>query len=463
MSSIIRRMDRATIIKWLICIVLTVICLVIPEQSFYNYKVKCFLAVTVFALALSAMELVPNLVVAIIMPALWVFVGVAPIELVMSSWTNSTIIMLVGAYFMAASLENCGLMKRLAFMLMCKVKGSYFGLLLSVLLVSILINILTFGSAYVLMPGLVLGLCLSLNGMKKNIGAGLSAALMLGCATSHAYTYQAPAWGVITSMGSDWLSSSSVTPVTIILHNWPLFVISLLLLWIAYKMYKPEEPIGDVSYFEDHLKAMGKMSVDEKWNAIILCLLLLYTCTVTWTGLDLNLGFALVPFLLYLPFVQGATEKTIDKTNLQILFFVASCMAIGTVATDLGLGDELSKLCLTFLGDNDNPIIILAVVFGIVFLLNFLMTPMAIWSLLTIPLLTIVTQLGYPALPFAYAINACAEAIILPYEYVPYLIIFSFGMMKVKDFFVFNLIRSIVVMAGICVVMTGYWHLIGLM
>lgn len=81
---------------------------------------------------------------------------------------------------------------------------------------------------------------------------------------------------------------------------------------------------------------------------------------------------------------------------------------------------------------------------------------MAIWSLLTIPLLTIVTQLGYPALPFAYAINACAEAIILPYEYVPYLIIFSFGMMKVKDFFVFNLIRSIVVMVGICVVMTGY-------
>lgn len=298
---------------------------------------------------------------------------------------------------------------------------------------------------------------------EKNIGAGLSAALMLGCATSHAYTYQAPAWGVITSMGADWLSSSSVTPVTIILHNWPLFVISLLLLWIAYKMYKPEEPIGDVSYFEDHLKAMGKMTVDEKWNAIILGLLLLYTCTVTWTGLDLNLGFALVPFLLYLPFVQGATEKTIDKTNLQILFFVASCMAIGTVATDLGMGDELSKLCLTFLGDNDNPIIILAVVFGIVFLLNFLMTPMAIWSLLTIPLLTIVTQLGYPALPFAYAINACAEAIILPYEYVPYLIIFSFGMMKVKDFFVFNVIRSIVVMAGICVVMTGYWHLIGLM
>lgn len=167
MSSTIRRMDKETIIKWLICIVLTVICLVIPEQGFYNYKVKCFLAVTVFALALSAMELVPNFVVAIIMPALWVFVGVAPIELVMSSWTNSTIIMLVGAYFMAASLENCGLMKRLAFMLMCKVKGSYFGLLLSVLLVSILINILTFGSAYVLMPGLVLGLCLSLNGMKK--------------------------------------------------------------------------------------------------------------------------------------------------------------------------------------------------------------------------------------------------------------------------------------------------------
>lgn len=137
-------------------------------------------------------------------------------------------------------------------------------------------------------------------------------------------------------------------------------------------------------------------------------------------------------------------------------------MAIGTVATQLGLAEVLSELCLTLLNGNTNSMAIMAVVFAIVFLLNFLMTPMAIWSLLTVPLLSMAVNLGYNPVPFAYAVNACAEAILLPYEYVPYLVIYGFGLMRFKDFFVFNLVRSILVLGGIVVIMTGYWHLIGL-
>ena len=192
-------------------------------------------------------------------------------------------------------------------------------------------------------------------------------------------------------------------------------------------------------------------------------MLLLYSFTVNLTGLDLNYGFALIPFALFLPFINGATQQTVEKVNFEMLFFVAACMAIGTVATNMGLGDAIAEACLKALGGNTSPMLIIAIIFGIVFILNFLMTPMAIWSLITIPLLTMVTNLGFSALPFAYAINACAEAIIMPYEYVPYLVIFSFGMISMKDFVVFNIVRSIVVLLGIVVVLTGYWHLIGLM
>lgn len=188
-----------------------------------------------------------------------------------------------------------------------------------------------------------------------------------------------------------------------------------------------------------------------------------FTVTVNLTGLDLNYGFALIPFALFLPFLNGATQKTIEKTNFEMLFFVAACMAIGTVATSMGLGDAIAEACMTLLNGNTNPMLIIGIIFFIVFILNFLMTPMAIWSLITIPLLTLVTNLGYSALPFAYAINACAEAIIMPYEYVPYLVIFSFGMISMKDFVVFNIVRSIVVLLSIVVILTGYWHLIGLL
>ena len=454
---------RSLGIQWGVSLLLTLACYVIPEQGIYTHQVKLFLTITVFSLALAAFELVPNLVVAVVMSGFWIVAGVADIATVMSSWTTPTMLMLIGAFFISASLEDSGLLKRVAFYLMCKVKGNYFALLMSLMVVSILLNILTFGNAYVIMPPLALGLCISLNGMKKKLGAGIAAAVMLGCATSHAYTYHVAAWGVISQLGAPFLGDDVVTPFSIIIHNWPLFIISVILLWVVSKWYKPEEDLGDIAYFRQHLAKMGPISRREKANAVVLGVLLLYSFTVNLTGLDLNYGFALIPFALFLPFINGATQQTVEKVNFEMLFFVAACMAIGTVATQLGLAEELANLCMTLLHGNDNIIVVLTVVFAVVFILNFLMTPMAIWSILTVPLLSIAVNMGYNPLPFAYAVNAVAEAILLPYEYVPYLVIYGFGLMKFKDFLVFNAIRSVLVLAGVVLVLTGYWHIIGLL
>ena len=456
------KVGKSTYIKWAVCIILTAIFLFIPEEGFYNHQVKLFFAITVFCLALSAFEIVPDFGVAILLPSLWVFFGVTDAATAMSSWTSTTMLMIAGAFFMAASLEHCGLLKRVAFYMMCKVKGNYFFLMLALMVVGVVMNIMTFGAAFVIVPAMAVGLCASLNKMGTKFAAGLGAACILGCATAHSYTYMAASWGVINTVGAEYLGDNPVTPLSMMLHNFPLFFISIGILFIAYLMYRPKEDMGDISYFKEQLDAMGKMTRWEKVNAIVLGVLIIYVFSVQWTGLPMEIGFAVIPFFLYLPCLNGAVDKTVDKTNFKTLFFIASCMAIGTVATSLGLAEVLSNVCVSLLNGNNNSMVIMAVVFGIVFLMNFLMTPMAIWSLLTVPLLSMAVNLGYSPLPFAYAINACAEAILLPYEYVPYLVIYGFGLMKFKDFLVFNAIRSVLVLGGIVVIMTGYWHLIGL-
>ena len=102
-------------------------------------------------------------------------------------------------------------------------------------------------------------------------------------------------------------------------------------------------------------------------------------------------------------------------------------------------------------------------VFGAVFGLNFLMTPMAIFVLITEPMLSLGTAMGYSPIPILYAINACAEAIILPYEYVPYLIIYGFGMMTMKDFIKFSVLRSSIFFAGFLLLLVPYWLVMGLL
>ena len=67
------------------------------------------------------------------------------------------------------------------------------------------------------------------------------------------------------------------------------------------------------------------------------------------------------------------------------------------------------------------------------------------------------------AVPFAYAVNACSEAIIFPYEYVPYLVVYAFGMISMKDFIKYNIMRSAIFFVGFLLVLVPYWMLIGLL
>ena len=167
--------------------------------------------------------------------------------------------------------------------------------------------------------------------------------------------------------------------------------------------------------------------------------------------------------MVYLPFLEGADSDTVKKMNMTTVFFIATCMSIGTVATSLGLGDAIAGLCKTLLGNSTSPFLLMGIIFAVVFFLNLLMTPMAIYALLIAPVCMLVVDLGFSAIPFAYAINACSEAILFPYEYTPYLILFSFGMMSMKDFIKFNTMRSIVFFIGYMIVLVPYWLLIGLL
>ena len=91
------------------------------------------------------------------------------------------------------------------------------------------------------------------------------------------------------------------------------------------------------------------------------------------------------------------------------------------------------------------------------------MTPTAIFAMISEPMCIVAETLGYSTVPFLLATNACSEAILFPYEYIPYLIVFSFGMMSMKDFIKTNVLRSVLFFAGFLVILIPYWMIIGLL
>lgn len=452
--------NRNNMKKWVAVLILTAICFLIPCEGFYTWQVKLFLAITVTGLSIMAFELLPIIVVAMLMPTLWGSLGVAPAEVVTSPWSGNTMFMLIGALFMAATLEDCGLLKRMAYFLLCKVKGSYTTLLISIFLVSVFLGLCTSGRGYLVMASLCAGLVSSLGGMGTKFGAGVAAAVLLGGCTSHSYTYQPTCWSVLMKQAAEYSDGVIVTPMMLLMHNWPIFLVSLAILFIVIKWYKSDIEINDVDYFQQKFTEMGKVTRREIVNLVMLVVVLTYVFTVGITKLDINWGFAIIPWLVY--FFNGADRKTARLINWDMIFFTSACMGIGSVATYIGLGQVLGDFCMSILGNSTSIFTVFAFVFIVVFGLNFLMTPLAIFAFITGPMIMLGQSVGIDPLPILYSLNACSEAIILPYEYVPYMIVFGFGMMSIKDFMKINIVRSVIFFIGFLGVVIPYWKLIGL-
>lgn len=91
------------------------------------------------------------------------------------------------------------------------------------------------------------------------------------------------------------------------------------------------------------------------------------------------------------------------------------------------------------------------------------MTPFALLAALSAPLTQLSINMGINYLPVWYTLYHSTSLFILPYEYVAYLFMFSFGMMKTKDFIKVYSAKSICLVIFILVIAIPYWKLIGIL
>lgn len=460
------QMTKTDIIKWIVIVLITLATLFIPETETITSQMKMFISITVFFLALTATEVVHILLVSALLPAAYLLFGVATPNVVFSPWLGTTIYMVMGAFVLAVIMQDCGLLERIAYLLMSKIGDAYYKLIISFFLVGIVLMILTFGNGYIIMGALGLGLCMALNFMGTRMAVIIGFACLLGGVASKSYTYTATAYGIIMNMSQGLLTPeiiASITPLKVMFDNFPLFLISFLILLIAAKWYKPKESLlGSKEYFQKKLNALGPIKREEKINCALLVLLIIWLLTTKIHGKSMDYGFMILPYLAFLPFLHSADVKCLQQVNFPMIFFMAACMSIGTVATSLGIAGMVASLFETMI-TSSSPAMIFGALFLLIFMLNFLLTPVAIWGLITAPVITLAINLGMDPIPFVYALLQSAEAIIFPYEYVPYLVFFGFGMMGMKDFLKLNIMRCIIYFLGIVIILVPWWSLIGIL
>ena len=457
------KLDNAAKIKWIITVVVPILILLIPTNDVYTKQMSLFFATTVFGLFLMAFEFYDPLVVSIVMPMSWVFLGVTNAAGAMSGWTNTVMYMVVGAYFLANALDESGLLRRIALWIISKCKGSWFGLLFTIYIAGIVLSLLTFGMAYIIMATLCIGIIKSMDmKMPSKETALIGFACLLGVCTSRCFVYTPVNYSVILVQAQLVDPTLRITAFDVLFHNLPMFVTATIALLVAYKFWKVNATIQSADYFINELTAMGSLTTKEKKTTVFMVLFFALLLTSPWTGLDANLLFALSPWVLLLPGINVATQKSVRGLNWQNIFFIAACMAIGNVAASLGIGAIIAEIATPYMSSVGTTGFFI-IVFAIIFVLNFFMTPLAIWSLMSAPLAEIALASDMSIRAICYCLSACSEAIILPYEYVPYLIVFSFGMMSMKDFIKLNVLRCVIIITGFIMLILPFWRIVGVL
>ena len=265
-------------------------------------------------------------------------------------------------------------------MLMSKVGSSYFSLLFCIYIVGVILTALTMGGAYYVTAAMCLGLIIALDIQNTRMAACIAMACMLGSVTAKCFTYCVTYYAIIAGMAPQIFTDGvNISMVQSIVANWPMFFVCLFSLWVFSKWYKADRPLESKEYFAEQLAALGPWRREEKMNLIILSGILLYMATTTLTGFDISYSLMIGAFLFFFPGINSSPKETLRHISFDMIFFIGACMSIGTVAAYLGFGQLISDYCLPlFAKTNNNTFAIFGVLFAIIFVLNFLMTPMAI-------------------------------------------------------------------------------------
>jgi len=309
------------------------------------------------------------------------------------------------------------------------------------------------------LAALAYGLCKALNLDVGKETAGITMAAAIASLLPGWFIFNAN-YGLLTGLGKGAAGPVNLTWIQYFMNNSASFLFYAFMFWIITKMFKPSVPINAKEYFKVELQKLGKMSFDEKKVIIMSVLLFVFLLTTQYHKIEAGWGFIIFPMLLYFPGLSVATNEDLKNVNYGMAIFTAACMGIGTTAGVLGLGKVVAAVIMPLLAGK-GIMFIFGTVYAMIFGLNFLMTPLAIMSAFTLPLTQIAMSFGINPAAWYMFIQIAIDAIILPYEYVLYLIFFSFGIVKLSDFVKFQAAKTVLTMIFVFVILIPFWRLIG--
>ncbi|MFM9413855.1 SLC13 family permease [Peptococcus simiae] len=453
--------DRRRVISAIVCFILPLFILLIPTGATFTPAIRLFLVITLMGVLCWAVDIVPQGVPAILMPIAYLLFGIAPAPVIFGVWSEPIPWMMLGGLILANVLLSTGLLERVAYRSITFTGGSYTGLLMGLVIAGIIGNILAPGKVAIPMAALTFGICKALDLGKSRASAGIMLGGAMGALLPQQFIYNPVNLSLTVENGQSVTGPINVSWLDYLWYNLPSVLYVFLVVYLVGRYAKPKDLVLDKAFFEEKYRDLGQWSLAEK-KALIICLGLFTVLVVgSFLGWPIMWAFAIFPCLFFLPGIDIGKREDISRLDFTFVLFITACLGIGATAGELGIGKLFAENVTPHL-EGHSIFITFALIWLCIVLANFLLTPLAIISVLSVPLAELALALSInPLCVYFFTCNAY-DVVFLPYEYALYLIFFSFALIPLKDFVKIMSIKAVVSLVFLMAIQLPFWMVTGL-
>ncbi|MEG2171891.1 MAG: SLC13 family permease [Desulfovibrionaceae bacterium] len=446
-------------VRWAVALVLPGGAAVWLHSLGLGVPLVLFTLITLWALCLWAMELLPDALVAVLIPILYIVTGVGKPAQILSPWTLSIGWLVLGGLMIGAFMMKTGLARRLALRSIQAVGGSFLRLLWGILLAGLIMapfipSVLGRSS---ILTVVCIGVCqaLDLKKYSREASAVILAGFVAVAAPKLAFLTGGADIAMAMNLGAQ-VTGVQVTWLQYSLHNFlPALLYGILSMLCIIVMLRPKIEASVYPIINAQLASLGPMSRNEYKSMGLLCLLLLLLVSDSLHGVNVGWIMLLLPSLAFFPGIGLLDKQDFGKLNFTAVFFITGCMSIGAAAKASGMDKVLADSLLPLLSGSELYTVMATYVAGIGF--NALLTPLAAYASLTTALTEIAIQLQVPPLLVLYTYNYGLDQYLFPYEYPVLLFFYATGYVSLNTVIKVMGLRMLVAAPFIAGIAYPYW------
>lgn len=455
-------LSKADAIHWLLVLILPAIFGGITYALGFDYKIIAFIALTTVGLTCWGFELLPDALVGMALPILYIVFGVAPAPAVLAPWTGSVGWWIAGGMIIGAFFMKTGLSRRLALHCINLVGKSFlqlmFGLLLAGLILALFLPSAMARAAVLVV--LCVGICDTLD-IKKGSKEGATI-IFSGFIAVAASKICYMSGGVDVIMSMKLVSAALNQPMQWMeyaQHNFiPAVIYSIMSILCVYFVMRPSIKGNMREIVRPQLDALGPMSFEEKKAAVLLVILCACLLTDKYHGIDAGWLMLLIATVAFLPGVNLLNGEDFKRVNFPVVVFTVGCMTIGSTAAACGMDKVASAALVPILSGSEFFTVIMSYIAGAS--LNFVLTPLPATAMLTTTIVDMAQNMSINPLLLVYPFNYGLDQYLFPYEHAVLVFFYSSGYIKIRQVTQIFGVRMLLTAVFIAVVAYPYWKFV---